>query len=95
MSSYTDPPEDPNCKPEQAHLFDYEIYYSAALAICETCPVKDWCLQVVDPALNFYDGVVGGVAWKEGKPLARWTNITRDGTLISYLAQRRLLKKLN
>jgi hypothetical protein len=90
-----DPPEEPNCKPEDAELFDNDLTYGMALGICKDCPIRDYCLDWVDPARNYYDGVVGGVAWHDGKPLNRWTNINRDGTLVSYLARRNLLKKLN
>jgi hypothetical protein len=89
------PPEDPACKPDDAELFDNEFLYEMALGICKDCPIRAWCLEWVDPSNSFFDGVAGGVAWKEGRPLPDFTNIRRDEVLIAYLGRRRQLKKLN
>ena len=46
---------------------DDPIYPEYALTLCETCPVKRTCLDVVDPAYSFFDGVAGGLVWLEGR----------------------------
>ena len=38
-----------------------------ALIVCNTCPVRRECIQYMQPDKNFYDGVVGGFLWKDGK----------------------------
>lgn len=40
---------------------------AAALAVCATCPVKAECLAVVMPRGNSFDGVAGGIVWREGR----------------------------
>lgn len=89
------PPAQPSCNPDTADLFDMEWTYGMALAICQDCPVRDWCLTVVDPARNYYDGVAGGAVWKEGVPRQEWTNPRRDPVVVTYLARIGQLMKLN
>lgn len=38
-----------------------------ALATCAACTVRQECLQVVRPTESFFDGVAGGIVWREGK----------------------------
>lgn len=95
MNAYTPPPAQPLCVDEEPSLFDVEFTYGMALAICQNCPVREWCLNQVDPARSYYDGVAGGVVWREGIPNPKWTDVRRDVTLIDYLARRGQLKKLN
>lgn len=95
MMSRSTPPEPPACKPDDAELFDNEFTYGMALAICQDCPVKDWCLDWVDPARSYYDGVVGGVAWADGRPMPRYSPIRKQTHLIAYLTRANQLKKLN
>lgn len=52
--------------PEHFDTFDYFIC-RFALEVCVPCPVKLQCLQQVDPAQNFFDGVAGGIAWRDGR----------------------------
>ena len=42
-----------------------------ALQVCAPCTVKEWCLAEVRPAESHFDGVAGGVAWINGKPLGK------------------------
>lgn len=58
-----------------------------ALAICATCPVKTWCLNTVDPHRNYYDGVVGGHAWRDGMIIHKYSDTT-DPVLQLYLKKR-------
>lgn len=93
MTAYTEPPAPPKCEGTDPAMFDEQIFYDYVLTICDECPVRLWCLQWVDPAKNFYDGVVGGHAWADGKPLPQYRS-GRDPILQTYLGQRRLLHKI-
>lgn len=92
---YTPPPAKPSCEDEEPSLFDNEFTFGMALAICAECPVREWCLNRVDPAGSWFDGVAGGVVWREGFPSAKWTKTHQDAVLIDYLVRRGMLKKLN
>lgn len=88
MNAWTPPPAEPACAREEPTIFDVEFTFPMALAICATCPVRSWCLNTVDPARNYYDGVVGGHAWHDGKPMLRYSDTT-DPALQLYLKNRR------
>ena len=60
-------PAEPACLKADPRTFDYPECFPDALAYCEECPVQGWCLDTVDPAANHYDGVVGGLAWLNGR----------------------------
>lgn len=81
------PPGDPACVGTDPYVFDNEWTYGMALGICKPCPVKAWCLQTVDPAKNYYDGVVGGHVWKEGVAVHRFSDTT-EPILRLYLDSR-------
>ena len=81
------PPAKPACGPDTSDLFDHEWAYSMALALCQECPVRDWCLRVVDPARNFYDGVAGGAVWREGTPRDQLTDPRRNIAVVKYLTR--------
>jgi hypothetical protein len=74
-----------NCIGQEPRTFDLEDCYPDALAICETCTVRSWCLNLVDPANNWYEGVVGGHIWSGGKPVAN-PNRHNDPVLANYLS---------
>lgn len=65
----TKPSDQPACAGINPAFFDDPQFYQAGLEVCVECPAKLWCLNQVDPVNNWYDGVAGGVAWKDGKPL--------------------------
>lgn len=90
MAGYYDPPEKPRCEGEEPTLFDDQLFFGMALALCNECPVRWWCLNTVDPARNFYDGVVGGHAWHEGKPIPKWSDVYGDPVLSTYLGKPKL-----
>ena len=87
MNAYIEPPEKPNCEGEDPVLFDDPFFFGIALSICKDCPVRFWCLNTVDPKRNYYDGVVGGHAWIEGKPVEKYSDIYADPMLDLYLGK--------
>lgn len=40
-----------------------------ALSYCERCTVTQECLNYVRPRRSYYDGVVAGKVWQDGKPV--------------------------
>lgn len=54
------------CIGQDPLLFDIEEAYPLAFDLCDACPVQLWCLETVNPAASWYDGVVGGLVWKDG-----------------------------
>lgn len=70
-----DPPATPACEGKDPEMFDHPEFPLPALKICRTCDVRAWCLRQVNPAAHFYDGIVGGHAWKDGKPLGEFSNL--------------------
>jgi hypothetical protein len=38
-----------------------------ALLACTTCSIRDRCLDTVDPAHTWFDGVSGGRLWRNGR----------------------------
>lgn len=89
VSHWIDPPDEPNCSNSDPALFDDKFFYGIALQICADCPVKFWCLNVVDPANNSYDGVVGGHVWQDGVPQPRYKPTSTDPVLQTYLHKRK------
>lgn len=75
------------CVGHDPRLFDDPQYATAALQICDTCTVRDWCLNLVDPARSYFDGVAGGHTWKEGRLLCK-SCLDTDRVLIVYMATR-------
>ena len=66
------------CLQSEPHVFDqteYEsLYTELALSICGRCTVQEDCLLVVNPTENLYDGVAGGMVFKNGEVVERHTN---------------------
>jgi hypothetical protein len=87
MKKWQDPPAEPNCANADPIMFDDKLFYGMALAYCETCPVRAWCLSWVDPARNWYDGVVGGHVWQNGEPQPQYKRTGNDTVLQVYLAR--------
>lgn len=69
------------------YIFDNTWTYGMALGTCQTCTVQAWCLQTVDPARNYYDGVVGGHVWRDGRPVDKFTD-TSEPILALYMNTR-------
>ena len=62
--------------------FDDFTYPAAhvALSYCERCPMTAVCLEIVRPQKSHYDGVAGGVVWRNGYRV-RPDNSTREDRL--------------
>jgi WhiB family redox-sensing transcriptional regulator len=46
-----------------------------ALELCADCPFTRECLARVEPRLSFYDGVCGGLVWRNGEPIGGLTGV--------------------
>ncbi len=59
---------DAACIGHDPKLFDATNYPQAyaALAVCGMCSIKVECLQVVRPGPSWFDGVAGGVVFRNG-----------------------------
>jgi hypothetical protein len=64
-------------------IFDQYLYPEAALgiAICKRCTVTAECLEYVRPQKSGFDGVAGGLVWRNGYRV-RFDNSTREDRLI-------------
>lgn len=71
----------------QSRIFDDQAWAPWAIEICQPCPHRLACLNLVDPARNWYDGTVGGHFWINGKPDPINSNLT-DPILVTYLKAR-------
>lgn len=56
------------CAGSDPALFDHARYPQAlaALGFCMRCTVRQECLAAVRPGRSFFDGVCGGVVWRNG-----------------------------
>jgi WhiB family redox-sensing transcriptional regulator len=61
------------CREADPWLFDQFNLDLAqpALNYCSTCIFWTECESLVQPKPNFYDGIVGGKVWRNGKVLAK------------------------
>lgn len=82
------PPATPACdnQNQPAHIFDYPETTAEAYELCDRCPVQLWCLEIVNPANTWYDGVCGGLNWANGRYLTR-PNHTHTPAQQHYLNQ--------
>lgn len=71
------------CRDSDPWLFDqwHIDLAQPALNICRDCPFWKECDEWVQPKANFYDGVVGGKLWRNGRILAKLVP-TSPNTLI-------------
>lgn len=67
------------CRGIEPSIFDAYEFPAALLALgfCAQCPIKQQCLDVVRPSKSFFDGVAGGVVWRNGYRV-RADNSTRE-----------------
>lgn len=65
----TPPPGEPQCV-GQHELFELKngVPQQAALNLCRSCTVQQWCLETVRPRTSHYSGVAAGIGWVNGKP---------------------------
>ena len=63
------------CVGANPRLFDQTDVLRAtyALAHCRDCRIPDLCLAVVRPETSHYDGVAGGIVWRNGRVIGRLT----------------------
>jgi hypothetical protein len=82
-------PAKPACEGADPVAFDQTEYQNTShgLNICANCPVRAWCLDQVDPAQSFFDGIAGGHVWIGGK--IKWT-IPNDEIARNYLERRNI-----
>lgn len=68
------------CLNANPRLFDITdpIRATFALRYCRLCPVKGLCLAVVNPEKSYYDGICGGIVWRNGREVARLTQARRS-----------------
>jgi hypothetical protein len=60
------------CRSADPTLFDANAWTPearVALRYCLECPVQLLCLTVVVTPASFYDGVAGGMVWRNGRPV--------------------------
>jgi hypothetical protein len=71
------------CSGEDPALFDEYRFPHAyeALRICANCRFTDECIEWVRPNKSFFDGVAGGVVWRNGYRV-RADNTTREDRII-------------
>lgn len=68
------------CSKADPWLFDQNQVDLAlpGLNYCRFCPFWQECDEWVEPEKYFYDGVVGGKVWKNGRVLARLDESSRN-----------------
>jgi len=64
---------DAACLGDNPKLFDATSYPQAfaGLAVCARCTVKVECLQTVRPGPSWFDGIAGGVVFRDGYQVRR------------------------
>lgn len=67
------------CVGSNPSLFDHVEFPDANLALgfCAQCRIVELCLEVVRPQKSRFDGVAGGVVWRNGYRV-RADNTTRE-----------------
>lgn len=78
-------PQQPECQGANPLFFEVQDWYQYGLEYCDRCPVQAWCLDTVNPADHYYDGVVGGLIWQNGRIIKRDTDPTR--AQMDYMAK--------
>ena len=71
------------CVGADPRLFDSTTFPGADLALhyCGHCPVVALCLDIVRPSKSHFDGVAGGIVWRNGYKV-RSDNSTREDRLV-------------
>lgn len=70
------------CAGENPVLFDVYRYPEAwvGLTYCAKCPVTQACIEQVRPSKSHFDGICGGVVWRNGYRV-RTDNSTREDAI--------------
>ena len=85
------------CANEHPKAFDTTNWLNApALEICRECPVKDICLEIVNPARASFDGIAGGFLWFNGRALIKeYLALKADlRPYANYFGVKKYLKKI-
>lgn len=75
--------EDAACVSSDPTIFDAKSYPEAdpALAFCAACTKTAVCIEMVRPSKSFFDGVAGGVVWRNGY-IVKKDNTTREDRIL-------------
>lgn len=70
------------CLGVEPAVFDEYKFPEAHLALwfCQKCPIVETCMDVVRPSKSHFDGVAGGIVWRNGYRV-RPDNSTREDRL--------------
>ena len=71
------------CLGKSPQIFDAFTFPEAnlAMSICKTCTVVTECFNLVRPNKSFFDGVAGGIVWRNGYRV-RENNTTREDRIL-------------
>jgi len=71
------------CLGKSPQIFDAFTFPEAdtAMSICSTCSVVTECFNLVRPNKSFFDGVAGGIVWRNGYRV-RANNTTREDRIL-------------
>lgn len=77
------------CIGVEPSVFDHYRYPEASLALyyCQKCSIVEDCLTIVRPSKSNFDGVAGGVVWRNGYRV-RPDNSTREDRLLAKRGER-------
>lgn len=62
-----------------------------ALSYCARCPVKAECVMIVKPHESYFDGICGGIIWKNGRPVGSRIKPKAEKIVIDEVAIDRLI----
>lgn len=73
---------DAACIGVEPSVFDHYQFPEASLALyyCQRCTIVEQCITTVRPSKSHFDGVAGGVVWRNGYRV-RPDNSTREDRL--------------
>jgi hypothetical protein len=63
-----------------------------ALNYCAVCPVRKQCLMVVKPRESYFDGICGGVIWRNGQRVGAKTVTIVEPDVLDEMAIERLIR---
>lgn len=70
---------EPNCMAEEA------------LTYCARCPVKAECVMIVKPHESYFDGICGGIIWKNGRPVGSKMKPKKEEVIVDEVLIERLI----
>ena len=63
--------DEPECAAHEPEQFTTLPVHDDTLNVCRPCKYKTQCLAIVQPRTSHFDGVAGGIAWRNGRPIKR------------------------